>query len=168
MSDRTRIAALATGFFVSLGVACADGGPEPIENSPMAGLIRVTGVDSGTTTPPPAGVTPGYFRGTVRGYSNTNGPDTAATAVLLPNVRVTAYPRIVSSTDTLGVGPAAGTTLTSATGEWQLPTMPGGEYVVTFNPQAPQDTQYRGAWTVATVHAYSHESPWYIMLPPKN
>jgi hypothetical protein len=81
---------------------------------------------------------------------------------------VTAYPRIASSTDTLGVGPAAGTTLTSATGEWQLPSMPGGDYVVTFNPQAPQDTQYRGVWTVATAHATSHEGSWYIMLPPKN
>ena len=167
MTCRTRASALAMAFVVSIGVACADTGPEPIDGSPLAGLTRVTRDDSGTTTPPPAGVTPGYFRGTVRGYS-TNGPDTTANAVLLPNVRVTAYPRLVSSTDTLGVGPAAGTTLTSATGEWQLPSMPGGEYVVTFNPQAPQDTQYRGVWTVATAHANSHESPWYIMLPPKN
>lgn len=167
MTNGTRASVLAIAYFVSLGVACADSGPELIDDSPLAGLTRVTSADSGLTPAPPAGVTPGYFRGTVRGYSNANGPDTMSTAVLLPNVRVTAYPRLVSSTDTLGVGPAAGTTLTSSAGEWQLPTMPGGEYVVTFNPQAPQDTQYRGVWTVATAHAQSHEGPWHIMLPPK-
>jgi hypothetical protein len=147
-------------------IACADSGSEPIDDSPLAGLTRVTTNDS-STAPPPSTPTPGYFRGTVRGYSTTSGPDTLATAVRLPNVRVTAYPRIESRTDTLGTGPAAGSVLTDANGEFTMPTMPGGEYIVTFNPQAPEDSQYRGGWTVTTVHERSQESPWFIMLPKK-
>jgi len=149
-------------------VACSDGGPAPVDdNSPLAGLARVSTNDS-AGAPAPANPTPGYFRGMVRGYSPASGPDTLANAVKLPNVRVTAYPRIESRTDTLGTGPAAGSVLTDANGEFTMPTIPGGEYIVTFNPQAPEDTQYRGVFTVATVHATSHEYPWFIMLPKKN
>ena len=151
-------------------LACADGGSAPIGDSPLSGLSRVSTNDStGAPVPaPPANLSPGYFRGTVRGYSTASGPDTMATAVKLANVRVTAYPRIESRTDTLGTGPAAGSVLTDANGEFTMPTIPGGEYIVTFNPQAPEDTQYRGVFTVATIHADSHESPWFIMLPRKN
>jgi hypothetical protein len=170
MKSNSRWSLVGVAVLTSGIVACADSGPAPIDQSPLAGLTRVSTNDSGgvTTPAPAADPTPGYFRGTIRGYSSASGPDTLATAVKLPNVRVTAYPRIESRTDTLGVGPAAGEALTDANGEFTLPTMPGGDYVVTFNPQAPEDTQYHGGWTVTTIHERSHEVPWYIMLPKKN
>jgi hypothetical protein len=166
----SRFSLLGFAVLTSAIVACSDSGPSSVDDSPLAGLRRVSTNDSAgsPTPPPPANTTPGYFRGTVRGYSTANGPDTLASAVKLPNVRVTAYPRIESRADTLGTGPAAASVLTDANGEFTMPTIPGGEYIVTFNPQAPEDTQYRGVFTVATIHENSHEFPWFIMLPKKN
>ena len=39
--------------------------------------------------------------------------------------------------------------------------------MVTFNPQAPDDLTYRGAWTVTTIYSGSGYYPWWIYLPPK-
>ena len=48
-----------------------------------------------------------------------------------------------------------------------MPVIAGGEYVVTLNPQAPDDLKYRGAWTVTTVYDHSNDHPWWVYLPRK-
>jgi hypothetical protein len=93
------------------------------------------------------------------------GPDTLASAVKLPNVKVTAYLRISMSTDSIGLGTIVASTVSDANGEWQLPTMPGDEYIVTFVP--PEGSKYRGVWTIATAHQNSNQQAWFIMLPVK-
>lgn len=117
--------------------------------------------------PPPAGTaTPGYARGTVMAPS-TNAPpgtDTLATATRIVGAKVTAYPRVRSTTDTVGAGPVAAQVETNGKGEFQLPTLPGGEYIITFNPPAAQSSVYGGVWTVTTIHSNSHVNPWWIVL----
>jgi hypothetical protein len=151
---------------VGVAIACADNGPTVGGgHAPVAGLTRVESNDTGVTAPPPGPTTPGSFHGSVLGQAPAgSGPDTLGNAERLANVRVTAYPRTESTTDTLGVGPAAASVLTDATGAFQMPTLPGGEYVITFNPQAPEDTKYRGAWSIATIHDHSNDYPWLILL----
>lgn len=159
-----RLATLATLAASLAVIACADS-IDPVL-SPLADLARF---DSDTTVngPPPTtpspNPTPGSFRGTVRGYEP--GPDTLASAVRLANVTVTAFRRVPTASDTLGLGPEQASVITNAEGEFQLPTMPGGEYIVTFVPHP--SSKYRGVWTVATAHESSGEFPWWIMLPVK-
>jgi len=142
-------------------MACSDASsPNP---SPLQGLAKVSSNDTGVTTSPPGPSTPGAIHGYVLGQGTP--PDTFTTAPRLANVRVTAYPRIRQTNDTLGVGPAAASVLTDANGVFQMPEIPGGEYVVTFNPQAPDDLAYRGAWTVTTIYSGSGDYPWWIYLP---
>jgi hypothetical protein len=77
---------------------------------------------------------------------------------------VTAYPRL--STEPIpDVGPAAASVVTGADGKFQLPTLPGGEYVVTFNP--PASSIYAGVWVTATAFDGSSEWPWWVVLPKK-
>lgn len=149
--------------------ACAEQGPTPIDGSPLTGLSRAATNDStGTPVPPPptGTTTPGYVRGTVMAPS-TNAPpgtDTLATATRIVGAKVTAYPRVRSTTDTLGAGPMAAQVETNNKGEFQLPTLPGGEYIITFNPPASQSAVYGGVWTVTTIHSNSHANPWWIVL----
>ncbi len=157
----SRVSAAPLALIATLAFACAD--PAGPAVSPLSGLVRVSANDTTPNAPPPQPAAPGSFHGTVRGYSP--GPDTLNTAVRLPNVTVTAYPRVVSSTDTVGVGPLQAQVVTNAQGEFQLPTMPAGEYVVTFNP--PSDSRYRGGWTIATASSTSNQGAWWIMLPAR-
>lgn len=153
-------AGLAIAAVAVTAIACAN---DPIlpEPSPLTGLTHITSNDTGTTPPDSVAPGPGFFRGTVRGTQP--GPDSIGAP--LSNVRVTAYPRVQSSTDTLGVGPTAGSVLTNASGVFQLPTLPGGQYIVTFNP--PDGSTYRGVWTTAFAHPHSGDSPWFIFLAAK-
>jgi len=157
-------------LFTAIAIACKDTGPT-IDTSPLAGLTRVQSNDTGVTAPPPGPATPGAFHGIVLGQGDwqpgTN-TDTLANAPKIANARVTAYPRLEKSgTDTLGVGPAAASVLTNQNGEFQMPELPGGEYIVTFNPQAPDDLKYKGAWSIATIHSHSNDYAWWIMLMKK-
>lgn len=153
-------------------VACSDDPPTTGgNNSPLAGLkSSVAGDSAGTTpapTPPPANnPTPGYVHGTVRAPGATAGPgqDTLAASIKIAGAVVTAYPRLVQGTDTAGVGPVAAQVITDADGKFTLPTLPGGEYVITFNPPASLANTYGGVWTVGTIHDKSHELPWWVTL----
>jgi hypothetical protein len=154
----------------TIAIACTDGGPQPVDDSPLAGLSRTSTNDS-TGAPPPnppstPTPTPGYVRGTILAPSPDAPPgtDTLATATRFVGAKVTAYPRLRSGTDTLGVGPMAAQVETDAKGEFQLPVLPGGEYVITFNPPPSQAATYGGVWTVTTIHSMSHEFPWWIVL----
>ena len=142
--------------------ACNDG-TSPVAPS-LAGLSRVATTDTGTSTPPPPPVGVGSFHGVIRGY-RSGVVDTMSTEVLLEGVRVTAYSRVVTASDTVGVGPQAASVLTDASGVFQLPDLAAGEYIVTFT--TPAGSKYGGGWTIATASATSNVSPWWIMLLAK-
>ena len=140
--------------------SCSDTDPGAPDGDPLAGLAAATRGDTAAAPPPEAPPSPGYFRGTVYGYEP--GPDTLASAVRLDDVRVTAYVRAETSEGVVA-GRQVATVLTNTEGFFQLPTLAGGEYVVTFVP--PAASPYRGGWTTAGAWQQSGDNPWYIMLP---
>ncbi|HYD53180.1 MAG TPA: carboxypeptidase-like regulatory domain-containing protein [Gemmatimonadaceae bacterium] len=148
-------------LLILAAAAAACGGesaaPEP---DPLDGLRNTVARDSAGNAPPAQSVAgPGHFRGTVRASEWTGGPDTLANSVRIAGVRVIAYQRRADGS----AGAQAASTTTDARGEWQLPTLPGGEYVVTFTP--PESAGFQGVWTIATAHPKSHEWPWWVTLP---
>lgn len=163
---RFRLLQVVLGVAAASLVACSEGAA-PIENGPLTGLAKSTVTDSGGSTmpTPPASPTPGYFRGVVRSSEGAAGPDTLGTSVKIPNVRVAAYPRLASAPDDTRTGPLAASVVTDANGLFQLPELPGGEYVVTFTP--PEGSKYLGVWVTATAHSQSHTYPWWVTLPLK-
>ena len=157
--------AIALVCAASFTIACAEN-PTAVRTSPLAGLQRAEGNDS-TGAPPPPPPNPassGYVRGTVLGPSAPGaGNDSLNTAPKIAGVVVTAYPRVApTANDTIGIGPAAATVTTGADGKFQLPTLPGGEYLVTFEP--PAGSIYGGVWVTGPIHDKSHEWPWWIVL----
>src|SRR5687768_9142501 len=151
-------------FAAGLCLACADKGPTIVNDSPLAGLARVESNDSSVTTTP-TDPTPGYFHGTVLGPSAPGaGNDSLATAPKIANVRVTIYPQAAGGSPT-DVGPAAGSVLTGADGKFQLPTLPPGEYVVTFVP--PANGIYQSVYAFGPLRSNSADYPWWVVLPKK-
>src|SRR5688500_2795046 len=144
MSRRFAFALVA---FSSLALACAEK-PLGVDPSPLDGLLPAEGNDSSGAPPPPPSTNsgPGYVRGTVLGPSGPGaGNDSLTTAPRVAGVRITAYPRIQPTpSDTLGIGPAAASVVTGADGLFQLPVLPAGEYLITFNP--PEGSIYGGVW----------------------
>lgn len=160
-----------TVAIAGLAWACGTDGPTAIDVSPKAGLKSSQAQDSAATTPaptPPASSnpTPGYVHGTVRAPGATAGPgqDTLSASIRIPGAIVTAYPRVRSTIDTAGAGPMAAQVIANANGEFQLPTLPGGEYIVTFNPPASLAATYGGVWVTATIHENSHQFAWWVTL----
>jgi hypothetical protein len=158
-----RCAAIALVTFTS---ACADSGPTS-SSSPLAGLTRGATGDSSSTPPDTAASSPGYFHGTVLGHEQfTSGTDTLNALPRVANARVTAYSHASpTSGDTLGVGPEVASVLTGANGQFQLPTLPGGLYIVTINP--PSGSKYQGVWVTAIAHSHSGDYSWWVVLPIK-
>jgi len=153
--------------FVAIGfaLACSGSDPTSVQKSPLQGLTKVGSNDSGSTTPTPSG--PGYIRGTVMAPSAPgSGGDTLSTALRIPNVKVTIYPRVTSGADTVAAGPEAGSVFTDANGLFQLPTLPAGEYIVTFVP--PADSPYQGVYAFGPLHERSSDWPWWVILPRRN
>lgn len=147
---------IAAALAVATVAACAD---DPSAPDLLAGMAQVTSADSTGAPPPSEPTAPGFFRGVVMGYAA--GPDTLANAERLPNVSVQAY--LYSGTQP--VGDAVAGTTSNANGEWQLPSLPGAEYVVTFT--TPSGSKYRSGWTLGRTGASSGTHPWWIMLPEK-
>lgn len=177
---------MGAALALTIAVACAESGPQRVEG-PTSGLKAAVASDSaGNPVPPATGtpdpmhnpddtvahgpgempVTPGYFRGVVRGSEVVNGPDTLQNSVRIANVKVTAYPATkVNATGEPETGAAIATTTTNANGEFQLPELPGGRYVVTFVP--PEGSKYQGVWVLAYAHEESGDWPWWVTLPNK-
>ena len=151
---------LAAVALLATTASCSDSDPGAPAGDPLAGLTAATRGDTADARPTVAPSSPGHFVGTVYGYEA--GPDTLASAVRLDDVRVTAYVR-AESAEGVVAGRQMAMVLTDAQGIFRLPTLPGGEYVVTFVP--PATSPYRGGWTTAGAWQQSGDHPWHIMLP---
>jgi hypothetical protein len=166
VSPRSLLPRAITVLAISLAtiqVACSDAGTGPITD-PLAGLAQTTRNDTATAPPTTTAPTPGSFVGTVYGYVPGPGTDTLQTSERLQGVQVTAFVRAEVNGATAAGSEVASAT-TDAMGYFQLPTLPGGEYVVTF--VVPQGSIYRSSWTVGMAWEGSANSPWFIMLPAR-
>ena len=157
---------LLVALLTGVTVACSDDdNPTEPTASPLSGLAREDTRDSVGNPPPPPPVgtpTPGSVHGTVLGPSEPGaGNDSLETAPRVVGATVTAYP-----VESMGVepdlGPAAASVVTDANGKFALPELPGGEYVVTFNP--PANSPYGGVWVTTVIHSGSNEHPWWVVL----
>jgi len=179
-----RVAVTRVGLgvlIVAAALACSSQDGTGVDQGPLAGLKQSSATDSsGNSLPPtsghdtatasPGGSTggidtlhsePGYFRGYVRSSEVIQGTDTLAGSVRIPDVKVDAYARLADG----AAGALTASVVSNAQGEWQLPTLPAGHYVVTFTP--PANSQYQGVWVTATPNSHSHEWPWWVTLPKK-
>lgn len=139
-------------------------GPGP-QLSPLAGLGAVARNDT-VTTPAPTNTGSGNFRGTVMGPSPVGATgDTLGSAPRVPGVVVSIYPRIADVNGQVTVGELAGSSTTGTDGLFQLPTLPAGEYVVTFVP--PSSSVYKGSYSVGSLRNNSSSYPWWVVLPRK-
>ena len=154
----------AFAFTAGLTMACSDS-YSGSDNSVLAGLAPRTAADSvgNPPPPPPTNPTPGSFHGTVLGPSEPGaGNDSLATAPRVSGAVVAAYPVTGGSQADPTLGPAAASVTTGANGKFQLPTLSGGEYVVTFTP--PANSIYGGVWVTAVTSANSNDHPWWVTL----
>lgn len=155
---RYRVLAVVAALF--LAAACGDDSTAPVSD-PLAGLVNAGRGDTAESPPNETPDGPGSFHGFVKGFT-PGVPDTNSTIVPLPEVRVTAYRREGDDTQPRA-GAAVATTSSNASGAWTLPTLPGGEYIVTFVPSA--SSGYRAGWTIGTAWSQSGVEPWLIHLP---
>jgi hypothetical protein len=156
--DRTFIR-LGLAVFAAIITACSDGAPVETGSDLLRGLAATTRNDS---SPQPDSVTtptPGYFRGYLYGYEA--GADSMSAAVPLSGARVTAYER-AEAAGAVVPGRQVAEVISNAEGFFQLPTLAGGDYVVTFVPATA--SPYRGGWTIGHASEQSGEYPWTIML----
>ncbi len=150
-----------------LFTACSDSNTEP--QQPATGVLA--GLSAGArndtvTTPAPTATGSGNFRGTVMGPSVTGpGTDTLSTSPRIADVKVTIYPKLADVNGEIAVGPAAGSTTSDAQGQWTLPTLPAGDYVVTFVP--PENSIYRGSYAFGPLRSNSNLYQWWVVLTKK-
>lgn len=157
--------ALLVAASLAVITACSETPPTDISGSPLRDLVSAASNDTtGTVPPPPTSPTPGAFHGFVLGHGT--GPDTMATAPRLQNVAITVYPHLGFNGSQPSVGSAVAAMTTNASGEFQSPTLPGGDYVITFVP--PDNSEYRGVYVTTTIHAGSSNGNWWVVLALKN
>lgn len=159
---RSSVALVFIAVAIAAAASCSDRDPAAPESDPLAGLAAATRGDSAPERPDSTPRGAGYFVGTLYGYEP--GRDTLETAVRIEDARVTAFVRAEASGEVVA-GRQVATVLTDAQGFFRLPTLPAGEYVVTFVP--PSTSPYRGGWTIAEAWQQSGDSPWFIMLQRK-
>jgi hypothetical protein len=68
-------------------------------------------------------------------------------------------------TGVVQTGAEAGSVVTSTTGEFTLPTLPAGEYVVTFIP--PAGSPYNGVYVSGRLDSNRSKYPWWVVLSKK-
>jgi hypothetical protein len=159
-------------FGVALLVTACDALTSDPVRSPLDGLSYVANGDSAGNTPPPpppGPLEPGYVHGTVLGpWEGAGSPgDTLANSPRVAGVVVAAYRLAESGTVTPdNLGEIVASTVTAADGKFTLPTIAGGSYAVTFTP--PAGSIYGGVWVTASIHATSHEFPWWVVLWKKS
>ena len=169
MSKRVSFVAIAAAMLLSgMSTACSSdpvAGPDQQQSSPLAGLSA--GARNDTVTTPAANSSgSGYFRGTVMGPSPVGATgDTLGTAPRISGVVVSIYPRLADVNGQVTPGVLAGSATTDAQGLFQLPTLPAGEYVVTFVP--PTSGAYKGTYSIGSLRSNSSTYPWWVVLPKK-
>jgi hypothetical protein len=160
---------LIAALGIALAAACAADPVTIPEGSPLAGLNETAVRDSTNQPIGNSGHVPtgsGYFRGTVVAPALPgSGNDSLNTAPRIAGVVVTIYERKGDGDDPASVGDAKGTVTTGTDGKWTLPTLPAGDYVVTFVP--PPGSGYHGAYGYGPLHQGSHEFQWWIVLARK-
>lgn len=168
MSRRVQYGVLVSALMlVGFTAACSsDDTTGPTQQvSPLAGLSATARNDT-VTTPAPANTGSGYFRGTVMGPSAVGATgDTLSSAPRVPGVVVNIYPRLADVNGQVTVGAVAGTSTTNAQGQFQLPELPAGEYVVRFMP--PEASAYKGTYSIGSLRSNSSSFPWWVVLPKK-
>lgn len=140
--------------------------PTRVPQLELQGLTQATATDSAGSPVPPgtAEATPGYIRGVVRSSELTrpNGPDTLVNSVRVAGVRVAALPVTDLSTSPPTTGAVAAEVTTNANGEFVLPQLEGGPYVVTFTP--PAGSPYQGVWVMVTIDSKTADHAWWVTL----
>jgi hypothetical protein len=156
-----------SALLAAIAVGCSDTGVTNPNGPITAGLSKIPGNDSGTAkTGGSINDGPGYFHGTVLGTApEIAGNDSLALFPKLGGVVVTIYPLVSATADTLNHGPAAGSVVTDAAGQFQLPTLPAGDYVITFVP--PSSSAYRGVYAFGPLRSNSKDYPWWVVLAKK-
>jgi hypothetical protein len=151
---------------VTTAIACTDSNPAApaTQQNPLKDGVQLQSPDTANGTGGTAAQGDGSFHGSVKGYNEADFPDTLKSVKPLANVTVTAYHAELTNADPK-LGAVAAKVSTNADGQFTLPTLTGGLYVVTFTP-APADA-YDGAWTIATASSKSGDLPWVIMLRAK-
>jgi hypothetical protein len=150
----------------TIATACSSDAVVQPTPSPLAGLNHSESGDTATVNHSPTGTGPGYFRGTVLGPSSPGaGNDSLNTAPKIAGVVVTIYERKTGGADTVAIGDAKGSATTGADGKFTLPTLPAGEYVVTFVP--PANSGYYGAYALGPLRENSSDFPWWVVLAKK-
>lgn len=168
MSSLTNLRRVAAFCGAALFLTACDALTSDPARSPLDGLAYVVGEDSVGNVPPPpppGPAAPGYVHGTVLGPWEGAGPpdDSLANAPRVAGVVVAAYRLPASGTVTPdNLGEIVASAVTAADGKFTLPTMAGGAYAVTFTP--PAGSIYGGVWVTASIHATSHEFPWWVVL----
>lgn len=151
-------------------VACSDDSTGPDESNLLTGLSPVEANDTSSVISPTEPVEPGAFHGNVLGLAQIGGVgDTISNAVKMEGVLIRAY-AYSGAVDDRGLpvpGALVGSAQTDANGMFQMPELPGGNYIVTIAPQPPDDATWIGGWTLTTVNAESNRYPWWIFLPRK-
>jgi hypothetical protein len=162
-----RLSRFAGAFSAALVLAaCSTESTVEPNTGPLAGLDVTTANDSGRVDTPATGSGPGHFHGTVLGPSAPGaGNDSLNTAPRIAGVVVTIYERKLGGADTVAVGDAKGSVTTGTDGKFTLPTLPAGEYVVTFVP--PANSPYHGAYAFGPLRQNSSDFPWWVVLAKK-
>ena len=156
---RSPFAAVALVLVAGLFAACAHDSSTAPTGGPLAGLNETTSNDSASTTNQ-SNSGPGYFHGTVLG-TPTPGPDSMATAPRIANVSVTIYQEVRTAAG-IQAGTEMGSVLTNTAGQFTLPMLPAGDYVVTFVP--PSDSPYHGMYASGPLNGNSPDYPWWVVL----
>ena len=164
ISPRVRLAQFALPLFIAAGVvACSDTPTGSNLPSALSGLSEASIHDSTGTTPPAPGNGSGQVHGTVLAPSVPgSGNDSLETAPRIAGAIIKAYP--VTSSNPLTLADPVASVTTDAEGRFELPELPGGEYVVTVEPPAQAAQTYHGQWLRGPIGTNSGDYPWWVVL----
>lgn len=163
----------ASSIVVALLLLASSAWAEPSATAPRdsfadAVVARVDPVtDTSVTNGPGVPATPaGFYLGYV--VSGANPPDPNALISWMPtilaDVSVTAFRRQPTESDSMAIGPAVASVVSSADGAFRLPVLPPGPYVLVFVP--PGSLGHREAIVLMMSDSETGSQAWWVALPP--